>query len=75
MCALVHVYQQVLSESVCKALTLIEGETVKETVKFVTMMDKYFDALNVSNLTNGKHKRKPFQNPYQSADDFRLVVS
>ena len=68
-------YQQVLSESFSKALTLIGGENVKETAKFVTMMDKYFDALNVSNFTNGKHKRKPFQNPYRSADDFRLVVS
>ena len=58
-----------------KALKLVGGERVSETVKFVAMNDKFFDALNVSNFTSGKRKRKPFQNPYRLADDFRLVVS
>jgi hypothetical protein len=30
----------------------------------VEMMEKFFDVLSVSNFTEGKHKRKPFQNPY-----------
>ena len=58
-----------------QALTLVGGENVIETAKFVSMMDKYFDTLNVSNFTSGKQKRKPFQNPFRSPDDFRLVVS
>ena len=62
-------YHQVLSEPVSKALTLDGDENVKETATFVAMMDMSFDALNVSNFTNGKQKRKPFQTPYQSADD------
>lgn len=48
------------------------GEEVRETVKFIEMMDKLFDCLNVTNLVNGKHKRKSFQDPYTSVDDFRL---
>ena len=64
-----------MSESVSKALTLVGGEKVKETAKFVAIMDKFFDALNASNFTSGKRKRKPFQDPYRSSQDFRLVVS
>ena len=58
-----------------KALQLTQGEQAGETVKFVDHMDKFFDALNVSNFTNGKKNRKPFQNPYRSDKDFRLTVS
>ena len=36
------------------------------------MFDKFFDCLNVNSFTKGKHSRKPFQNPYRSAKDFRL---
>ena len=37
-------------------------------------MDKFFDVLNVSNYTDGIHKRKEFKQPYRSAEDFRLKV-
>ena len=47
---------------------------MSETVKFTVMFDRFFDCLNVNNFTTGKHKRKPFQNPYRSPDDFRLKV-
>jgi hypothetical protein len=60
---------------VSKALKLVGGDKVRETAKFVAMIDKFFDALNVSNFTSGRRKRKPFQNPYRSADDFRVAVS
>ena len=62
---------QVLSESVANALEQTGGEEVSETVKFVRNMDKFFDCLNVTNFTNGYHKRKVFQNP---KNDFRLKV-
>ena len=46
-----------------------------ETVKFIRMVDKFFDCLNVNNFLSGKKKRKVFQDPYRSANDFRLKVS
>ena len=54
---------------------MTQGVEAEETAKFVEYMDKFFDALNVSNFTEGKKKRKPFQNPYRSDTDFRLTVS
>ena len=67
-------YFQVLSESVSKALKLTGGNEVSETARFVDMMDKFFDALNVHNYTEGVHKRKRFKMPYTSSKDMRLKV-
>ena len=67
-------HAQSLSESVSQALTLYGGDEAKETAKFTLMFDKFFDCLNVSNYTDGKHHRKPFQSPYRSSDDFRIKV-
>lgn len=65
---------QVLSETVSKALEHSGGNEASETAKFVKMIDRFFDCLNVTNLTNGMHKRKSFQDPYTKADDFHLKV-
>ena len=65
---------QVMSESVSKALRLTGGEVASETASFIEMVDKMFDALNVSSLSKGKLKRKPFLQPYRSSNDFRLKV-
>ena len=46
-----------------------------ETAKFVEYFDRFFDALNVKSLTEGKHKRKEFRLPYSSPSDPRLKVS
>jgi len=59
---------------VANALEHTGGDKVKETVKFVRMIDKFFDCLNVNSFTHGKRKRKPFQDPYRSKDDFRIKV-
>ena len=32
----------------------------------------FFDSLNVNNFISGKFKRKAFQDPYRSDQDFRL---
>lgn len=74
--SLVYIYLivQVLSESVSKALTLTGGEEARETSRLVDYMDKFFDALNVSNYTKGVHKRKPFQLPYTTSEDKCLEV-
>ncbi len=70
-----RIIMQVLSESVANALRLTGRDDVTETIKFVSHFDKFFDLLNVTNLITGKHKRKDFQLPYQSASDTRLDVS
>ena len=64
----------VLSETVANALEHTKGNEVEETVKFVRMVDKFFDCLNVNSFTQGKHKRKPFQDSYRYKDDFRIKV-
>ena len=63
-----------LSESVSKALLLTGGDEVTETAHFIALIDKFFDCFNVSNFNSGKLKRKVFQDPYRSADDFRIKV-
>lgn len=65
---------QVLSDSVSKALPIVVGEKAKETARFAAMFDQFFDALNVSNFTNGARHRKRFSHPYRSKDDERLKV-
>ena len=50
------------------------GEEADETAKFVEMCDKWFDAMNVHNLYEGKHHKKDFQKPYESTNDDRLVI-
>ena len=57
-----------------KALRLTGGEEALETASFIEMVDKMFDALNVSSLSKGKLKRKPFLQPYRSSNYFRLKV-
>ena len=56
------------------ALRKTGGDEMSETIRFVDMMDKLFDVFNVNNYDNGKKKRKPFQDPYRSAADFRVKV-
>ena len=51
------------------------GEDVTETVHFITMMDKFFDCLNVTGMSCRKKKRKPFQDSYRKTNDFCLKVS
>lgn len=63
-----------LSESVARALPLVVGNEATETAEFVSKFDSFFDALNVSNFTNGTRYRKPFQHPYRYACDQRLKV-
>ena len=54
---------------------LTGGGKAFETAYFIAKMDKFFDCFNVSSFTAGRKKRKPFVQPYHSANDFRLTVS
>lgn len=49
-----------MSESVACALEHTGGKEVEETVKFIRMIDKFFDSLNVTNLVTGKKKENHF---------------
>lgn len=64
-----------MSETVSKALLHVFGSRAKATSEFIGYIDKFFDCLNVTNYTNGIHKRKPSQHPYRSLNDQRLSVS
>lgn len=66
---------QALSGTVSKALSFTGGEVASETALFVSMMDRFFDCVNVGNYTEGKHGRTPFKQPYPSSSDFQLRVS
>ena len=53
----------------------IQGlEEIASTQHFIRMMDQFFDCMNVSNLMNGRKKRKPTLEPYRSADDWRSII-
>ena len=60
----------------CKALWVTGGAEASETAKFIEMVDKFFDCLNVvSSFSKEKLKRKPFLQPYRKSNDFRLKVN
>ena len=56
------------------ALQLLDEEKTRETRLFIRMMDRFFDALNVKNPLEGKHKRKDSRAPYYSTKDERFKV-
>ena len=62
------------SESVSKALQKVCGQKACETANFVSLMDRFFDTLNVHNYSGGSKALKPFQAPFRSPDDFRIKV-
>lgn len=45
-----------------------------ETIRFVRFFDRFFDCLNVSSLSEGRHSRKPDLYPYRSPNDKRFTV-
>ena len=57
-----------------KALYFSGDEYSFETVYFIDKIDKFFDTLKVSSFNKGKHKRKPFCEPFRSPNDFRMKV-
>lgn len=58
-----------MSGTVAKEMQKFGGEDVLETAKFIEMVDKLFDCMNVSFLSEGKYTKKPFLNTYHNSDD------
>lgn len=65
---------QALSESVSKGIEFTGGEEASETARFVGMINKFFDALNVHNYTYGVRSRKRFQMPYTTSEDMQSKI-
>ena len=68
----VRLAAQVLSSTVANALELRYGDYVSETVLFIKNMNKFFDILNVKNLTESIHKRNENLAPFRDINDARL---
>lgn len=49
---------KILNETVASTLENNYGEEVQETVKFIRMMNKFFDCLNVTNTATGLFSSK-----------------
>jgi len=64
-----------MSGIVAKEMRKFGGEDVLETAKFIEMVDKLFNCMNVSFLSEEKYTKKPFLNTYHNSDDFQIKVS
>lgn len=51
---------QVLSETVATSLEQFVGEQAQETARFVLMLDRFFDGLNVWSLSESFKHLKPY---------------
>lgn len=65
---------KVLSESVSKAIKLTCGSDTEGTSLFISMFDKFFDIMNVTDLNSWAKSRKPFKCHFLKGDDERLEV-
>ena len=68
----VNLAAQVMSETVANVMTSYGPDSASETIKFILMIDKFFDCCNSRSLTEADHKRKPFLAPYASINDQRF---
>ena len=68
----VRLAAQVMSKTVADGLEITYGQTVAETVGFIRVINKFFDVLNVKDLTESQKKRNSDLAPYRDADDERL---
>ena len=68
----VRLAAQVLSSSVSKVLTEYGPPEATSTAKFCSMMDNFFDIVNVRNPNEHITKAKPFLAPFTSVNDPRF---
>ena len=64
---------QVLSQSVGEVLNKYGPPEAHETARLCSMMDSFFDIVNIRNHNEYKRKLKPNLMPFSSADDPRLA--
>ena len=65
---------QVLSNSVAEALAF-DGKPpdTRETQRFVSMFNRFFDMMNVRSLKEATPKRQTDKAPYRHLDDKRIL--
>ena len=63
----------VLSSTVANALDLKYGSSVSATVKFVRLMNKWFDIVNVKHIREGRNSRNPDLMPFTDINDPRII--
>ena len=74
-CPLISDFLKVLSSSVAHCMEHMGDSDMEETIRFVRFFDRFFDCLNVSNLTKGRKSLKKDLYPYRTPDDDRFDVS
>ena len=57
------------------ALLEVGGEEFEGTAKFCEIMDKFFDALNVTNYTESITNLKFYRRPYKKSPSLRMIDS
>lgn len=65
---------QALSKSVADCFAYFGDPETKATEQFIRNFDRFFDCLNVRNLSECKERRKKDLRPYRDANDDRLLV-
>lgn len=66
---------QVLSSSTAHALELIGRQDTQSLCLFIQKVDTFFDCLNVRNIIEGLHTKKPALLPYRDVQDWRFEVN
>lgn len=69
----VNLAAQVLSASVAAVLREFGTPEMQATAKLCSMIDSFFDCLNVRSTKEHERKRKPFLAPYTSQNDARFT--
>lgn len=69
----VNLAAQVLSASVAAVLRSFGTPDMQGTAKLCSMIDSFFDCLNVRSTTEHVRKRKPFLAPYTAVNDPRFT--
>ena len=61
------------SSTVTNALDLKYGRFVNAMVKFVRLMNKWFDVVNVKHIREGQNSRNPDLMPFTDINDLRIT--
>ena len=69
-----YIISKVLSSTVSNAMMVYIGDEASETAKFIDMIDKFFDTMNVNNYSSCYKQLKQFKSPYRWSNDARIKV-
>lgn len=63
-----------LSDSVGRYMSVYGSEDMEETARFILLMDRFFDCLNVRAFGEARRTRKPDREVFNDKNDPRLQV-